>query len=45
MSQLNVSKGYGTILMDYILRLAKKNNATSISGLLGSSELLNLKIK
>lgn len=41
MSQLNVGKGYGTILMDYILRLAKKNNATSISGLLGSSELLN----
>jgi|JI10StandDraft_1071094.scaffolds.fasta_scaffold09366_6 hypothetical protein len=41
MSQLNVSNGYGTILMDYILWLAKKNKATSISGLLGATELLN----
>lgn len=40
MSQKNVSNGYGTIFMDFMLRLAKKNKATSISGLLGASELL-----
>jgi hypothetical protein len=41
MAQKNASNGYGTVFMDYIMRLAKKNNVTSISGLLGSSELLN----
>ncbi len=41
MTQKNASNGYGTVFMDYIMRLAKKNNVTSISGLLGSSELLN----
>lgn len=41
MSQKNASNGYGTIFMDFIMRLAKKNNAVSINGLLGASELLN----
>jgi GNAT superfamily N-acetyltransferase len=41
MAQQNTSKGYGTLLMDFMLMLAKKNKATSISGLLGSSELMN----
>lgn len=41
MAQINMRKGYGTLFMDYLLMVAKKNKATSISGLLGSSELLN----